>query len=170
MSLAPLPPPHRQSLTCADVESLLPLIADGALTQDDDPALFEHLAVCPDCQASLAAHDLIEMTLTRGAVPASAKVIRFQRLHWSVAALWLLCAGGLGAAAWLTATAPAEQPAPTAQIIQEMPPGGLGERAFLLRVGDEVIEARAGDDAVDPGQAPRLRRQDGASVPVHVTP
>ena len=168
MSLAPLP--SRPDLTCADVEALLPLIADGVLAPEDDPALFEHLARCPDCQASLAGHDLIELALSHGTPPASAKIIRFQRLHWSAAALWLLCAGGLGAAAWWMQGAAPAAPVPTAQVIEEVPPGNLGERAFLLRVGDEVIETRADDDAIAPGQLPRLRRADGSSVPVHVKP
>ena len=50
-------------LTCVDVEAMLPMIADAAIGPEDDPGVFAHLAGCPDCQRSLARHDLLGMAL-----------------------------------------------------------------------------------------------------------
>ncbi|MBA2479194.1 MAG: zf-HC2 domain-containing protein [Planctomycetes bacterium] len=53
-------------LPCEEIEAMLPLIADGAVSQQSDPTVFAHLARCMDCQDSLARHDLVTLALARG--------------------------------------------------------------------------------------------------------
>ena len=96
-----------RALTCEEVEALLPLVADGALDADADPALFMHLARCCECQDALLRHDLVTVALevTRpGAVaggsarrPAAPRtVIRQIFLPWPAAlAASLVAAAGL---------------------------------------------------------------------------
>ncbi|MBN8526572.1 MAG: zf-HC2 domain-containing protein [Planctomycetes bacterium] len=48
-----------EAMSCAEAEPLLPLVADGALDPDSDPALFAHLAACPACQRVVALLDLV---------------------------------------------------------------------------------------------------------------
>ncbi len=100
------PQPH-----CDEVEALLPLIADGALSAGDDPALFAHLGRCQHCQDSLARHDLVTIALER---TAGATPLRTQTLHlrWpaalaAAAAMLLLASGGW----WLVTT-----PTPRAMV------------------------------------------------------
>jgi hypothetical protein len=84
---------------CDEVQELLPLVADGAITAEDDPQLFVHLAACPDCQSELLTHDLVELALAQGRKPAEtarASVIQYQ-VPWPVAAAaTLLLATGVG--------------------------------------------------------------------------
>lgn len=69
-------------MDCNEVEELLPLVAEGLLDPDSDPAVFEHLADCDHCQASLEMHDLVTLQLSQGSdlTPASPRteVIQFQ--------------------------------------------------------------------------------------------
>jgi hypothetical protein len=80
-------------IACEDAEAFLPLVADGALQPEDDPALFAHLASCACCQESLARHDLVSLALA----PAT-RAPRLARLQlplpWAVAT-----AAGIGCAA-----------------------------------------------------------------------
>ena len=55
------------AMSCAEVEPLLPLVADGSVDPDADPGLFAHLASCPSCQQLVAEHDLVTIALERGA-------------------------------------------------------------------------------------------------------
>ncbi|MEK7413116.1 MAG: zf-HC2 domain-containing protein [Planctomycetota bacterium] len=55
------------TMSCAEVEPLLPLVADGSVDPDADPGLFAHLASCPSCQQRMAEHDLVTIALERGA-------------------------------------------------------------------------------------------------------
>ena len=74
--------PSVQQMDCIEVEELLPLVAEGLIDPDSDPAVFEHLAGCDQCQASLEMHDLVTLQLSHGSdlSPASPRsdVIHFQ--------------------------------------------------------------------------------------------
>jgi len=89
---------HLETMTCAEAEPLLPLVADGAIDPDNDPALFSHLAGCPDCQRMVASHDLIALAIARpqATAPRRATVKRF----WPLAAAACLV---LAAGFWLLA-------------------------------------------------------------------
>ena len=153
-------------LTCAEAEPLLPLVADGALSPADDPALFEHLAACPRCQESLAHHDLISLALAQPR-PAAPKP-RVIRHRWWLA-LPVAAAAGLVLNLLLapSGTAPSQPPmaaisppapAQTEPIIIERDvaavPGGMpGKRLILVRRGDQVV-------LVDPAASEESPRQD----------
>lgn len=70
-------PTSQARLTCAEVEPLLPLVADGALDDQGDPELFLHLAECPHCQDLLASHDLLTLALERTPPAPVRKIIRW---------------------------------------------------------------------------------------------
>lgn len=76
----------RATLTCDEVEALLPLIADGQLDESSDPILFVHLADCPHCAESLATHDLITLALAPSVVGAPRR-LRFPA--WATVRKWL---------------------------------------------------------------------------------
>jgi Putative zinc-finger len=80
--------------SCDEIEALLPLVADGALTHDEDPGVFAHLGHCERCQASLAIHDRISLDLPRTMASAPTTAIRFPRQRW----IPLAMAAGLMAA------------------------------------------------------------------------
>lgn len=108
MSTGAVPTP----LTCEEAEALLPLVADGALDEQGDPALFAHLARCPACQESLARHDLVSLALTRAPVRARLQRIPLP-LPWAIAtAAGITCAASL---AWI-ATSPSPRSAPSDAI------------------------------------------------------
>lgn len=161
-----------ESMTCAEAEPLLPLVADGALEPDSDPTLFAHLASCPACQRQVAQHDLIDLAIRQaGPVEAPrASIIRF----WPYAA-----AAGLTIAAgiWLqagsaTPAAPAAPlaavprpapttpaPAPTVAAVEASPDvialrRADGTAVYLVRQGDAWV-------AVDPAA------MDGPTQPSH---
>lgn len=100
------------TLSCDDVEALLPLVVDGALDAQRDPALFAHLADCDRCQDSLAAHDLIEVDLRQAVTvkPAIRLRARWPRFVPLTAAALLLI--GIGVAV----SAPAAKPAPVVAL------------------------------------------------------
>ncbi len=109
-----------RTLTCDEVEALLPLVADGSIDLSADPALGAHLGTCAQCQDSLARHDLVDLALRR---PATLDRDR-GRLHlpWPVA---LAVAASLVAAVagtWWYVNTPAMPNAPTlADDPQNMP-------------------------------------------------
>ncbi len=82
-------------LACEDAEAFLPLVADGALTPEGDPALFEHIARCPACQESLARHDLVSLALAP--VPRVPRLVRVRLpLPWAFAsAAGIACAASV---------------------------------------------------------------------------
>src|SRR5580658_5260309 len=86
------PAPANHQLGCEDVEPLLPLAADGAISVASDPAVFAHLARCSDCQESLARHDLITIALECGRGQAHAPEDRgwHYRLPWPAGAAALV--------------------------------------------------------------------------------
>jgi hypothetical protein len=96
-------------LTCTDAEPLLPLIADGAIDAESDPALFAHLERCADCQEALARHDLINLALGQ---PAAAPRSRLAVRHYRVPRAWALASAAALVAA-ITLGAWALRPAAT---------------------------------------------------------
>jgi hypothetical protein len=84
------------AMTCAEAEPLLPLVADGAVDPDSDPALFAHLAGCPACQEAVARHDLIALAIARGAGQAAPRIRRPVLRWWLPAAAAALVAAAAG--------------------------------------------------------------------------
>ncbi len=150
--------PALESMSCAEAEPLLPLVADGALTATDDRALFDHLATCEACQEALARHDLISLALTAPGPAPAVRRPRIIRNGW-----WL--AVPVAAAAGLTltvalapmspsATTPASTPV-TAQVtppvatdpapvvierdVASLPGNVPGKKLILVRRGDQVL-------------------------------
>lgn len=78
-------------LSCEEVEELLPLVVDGVIGDEDEPELFRHLAACPQCQASLAAHDLVTLALAPQQKPPYAATTGRYPLRFS----WLASAAGI---------------------------------------------------------------------------
>lgn len=145
--------------TCEDVESLLPLVADGALDAAADPALFAHLARCCTCQEALAHHDLVTIALeaTRPAAlpsaPARREPIRHVFLPWP-AALAASLAAAAGLWMWL-ATLHHERATPAAaatQVVQVM--AADGHPVYVVVQGEQVtvIDPRAIDGKAASGQ------------------
>ncbi|TVR11440.1 MAG: zf-HC2 domain-containing protein [Planctomycetota bacterium] len=86
-------------LSCDEVEELLPLVIDGVITEADEPDLFCHLAECPQCQASLATHDLITFALAPKQplhMPAKNHGHYPLRLSWLAAAAGIIAMGATG--------------------------------------------------------------------------
>lgn len=73
------------SMTCAEAEPLLPLVADGAVDPASDPGLFAHLATCPDCQRAVALHDLVTLAL-EASPPRPAERAPVRAWPWMLAA------------------------------------------------------------------------------------
>lgn len=147
--------------TCEEVAALLPLVADGALDADADPALFAHLARCCDCQDALMRHDLVTVALesTRPASDASQQrqprrePIRHVFLPWP-AALAASLAAAAGLWMWL-ASVQGNRVAPTApatQVVQVL--GAEGQPVYVVVQGDQVtvIDPRAIDGKAPAGQ------------------
>ncbi len=145
----------RCELSCDEVEALLPLIADGgaagAPEQNNDPALFAHLATCDRCQASLAAYDLIDVALVQSVTvkPASVRVLRprWARPAPLAAALaaTLMLSGG-----WLT-LGTTTRPSPPTVAARSMPiPGPVTVAAASPPTIDIEIVTMPGSTAAHP--------------------
>lgn len=145
--------------TCDEVADLLPLVADGALDADADPALFTHLARCCECQEVLLRHDLVSVALesTRPAraphaVPPRRAAIRQVFLPWPAAlAASLVAAAGVWM--WLASMRPLTAPqAPATQVVQVI--GADGQPVYVVVEGDQVtvIDPRAMDGKAPAGQ------------------
>jgi anti-sigma factor RsiW len=84
-------------LTCDDIVPLLPMVADGVIDDQNDPAVFDHLARCSECQDALMRHDLVTMSIECGnhhqrlAPPRTWQV----RLPWPVGLAATLAFAGL---------------------------------------------------------------------------
>jgi len=145
----------RDRMPCAEAEALLPLVADGAITSDDDPSLFAHLAECGDCQRDLAAHDLVDLALATGSAPGSAGPGRVRVLPWPVTV-----GGGLLAAAALFAAvlfagpgASAPEPAPAVAEVEviDVTEDADGRTVYVVeRDGERLLvpELDQSDDVV----------------------
>ena len=171
-----------QSMTCDEVEALLPLVADGAIDQAHDPVLFAHLATCERCQESLASHDLVGIALAqRSAVSRTPRILRPTWQRWVPAAAAALVAIGMagvvatrpGAAtsAVAAATAKPSRPiaAPTANPITAAPPqieievvavpGSSPDHPhYLVRKGQQVLLVAPASTATEQ-QAPPDAKQ-----------
>jgi hypothetical protein len=142
-------PGQRAELTCEEADALLPLVADGALDPEADPALFAHLSRCCDCQDALMRHDLVTVALeaTRAEVPIARRApIRHVFLPWP-AALAASLAAAAGLWMWL-ATLQAGRTTPQAsatQVVQVL--GTDGQPVYVVVQGDQVtvIDPRAID-------------------------
>lgn len=133
-----------RALSCEETAALLPLVADGALDAEADPALFAHLARCCECQDALMRHDLVTVALEatrpvdsarhRSAHPA---VIRHTFLPWP-AALAASLAAAAGLWMWLATMQPdrVAPVAPTTQVVQVM--GADGQPVYVVVQGDQV--------------------------------
>jgi hypothetical protein len=154
--------------TCHDAAPLLPLIADGTLGPEDDPALFAHLADCTHCQEVLAAHDLVTLALETTAAPRQRHRHPLER-WWAIVPL--AAAAGFAAvlslrpanapagapaiagdrpettAAQASAVAAATAPTPARDLPAALPAlerdvaavQGGGRRLILVRRGDQVL-------------------------------
>ena len=85
------------TVTCGDVEPLLPLIADNVIDAAAEPAIFNHIAGCQDCQEALFHHDLVSVALVGGSLIAPRPRAQILRLPWpwavaSAAGLMAVCA------------------------------------------------------------------------------
>jgi anti-sigma factor RsiW len=163
-----------RDLSCDEVTALLPLVADGALDAEGDPALFAHLARCCECQEALMRHDLVTVALERtcpvNATNANSAAsvkdgsrrrapIRHVFLPWPAAvAASVIAAAGLWM--WLASwqqnhVAPQ---APATQVVQVL--GADGQPIYVVVQGEQitVIDPRAID-----GKAPASQQQ---STPV----
>lgn len=139
---------QRAELGCEEVEALLPLVAEGAITPEDDAELFAHLAECPDCQADLALHDLTTLALSHGREPqpvAGDEAAEVIRLPWTAVAGGLLVAAGLVVAAWLGLSG-AEPIAPVAEpprtTVVDVRIDEDGNEVFVVEQDGELIEVR----------------------------
>lgn len=148
------------SLTCAEAEPLLPLVADGAVDPDSDPELFAHLAACPACQRVVADHDLISLALAR---PSPAP----QRRRWNVIRLWPLAAAAclaLAATAWWAASrTPDAAPAPLVTDAIPVVPAPAG--AATTRTGTAAAPMVVRVPRAD-GSTLYLVQRDGAWIEV----
>lgn len=164
MSGSRVDPQPLRDLTCEEAEALLPLVADGALDDATDPALFTHLSRCCDCQEALMRHDLVTVALetTRcGSVisgpscqrDAKRPVIRHVFLPWP-AALAASLAAAAGLWMWLASLQPARTtPAtPATQVVQVL--GADGQPVYVVVQGDQVtvIDPRTIDGKAPTGE------------------
>jgi anti-sigma factor RsiW len=152
----------RTEPTCAEVEQLLPLVADGALDAEADPVLFAHLGQCAECQEALARHDLITLAIGQGAAASAAPrlaVIHYRlprMVAWASAAVLML---GLGGTAWWMRGAPQTEPlVADREIIHVTVPGdATGNGYYLIRNGDSW-------QRVDPGRLDGDRPADASAT------
>ena len=154
--------------TCADVEQLLPLVADGALDAEADPKLFAHLAHCSACQEALACHDMITLAIgQREAAPAArGLVVKQYRLPrvvaWASAAALVVTLGG--AALWARGAAPEAPVVADREVIHVTVPGDATSRGYyLIRDGEQW-------QRVDPGRLDGEAPADASAVPQDSTP
>lgn len=138
---------HR--ISCADVEALLPAIADDQLDADQAPDVFAHVAGCGACQESLALYDLCSLTISRGRQPARdpAPVIHYHMPRW-VSGVAAVAASLLAAVLLLEFGANPETSdsqhtqladgAPV-EILQVIPDESGRGQLFLIRNGEQTL-------------------------------
>jgi hypothetical protein len=154
---------EREATTCADIEPMLPIIADGGLDPSTDIEIFAHLARCQDCQAALARHDLVTLAIANGA-EAPPQTTRLELVHFRLPLPYAIAAAAaavfaLTGAWWLTNAAQqpsAPQSAMLAQaneIIRITKPGQPNDQPYYLIVQDgrvTLIDPQAVDGIVPP--------------------
>lgn len=119
--------------TCDEVEALLPLVADGAIDEQADPALFAHLSTCEHCQESLAAHDLVTIALEQPRAPAPRILRPVWRRSLPLAAAAMLAVGVTG---WVAARPAAETEVP---LVAATPPAQVP----ITRLAPQVSASEA---------------------------
>lgn len=147
-------------MSCEEAAALLPLVADGALDAEADPALFAHLARCCDCQDALMRHDVVGLALeaTRPSPAVDAvrrrEPIRHIFLPWP-ATLAASLAAAAGLWMWLASLQP-QRPAPAqaTEVVQVL--GADGQPIYVVVEGGRmtVVDPRAID-----GKAPAAQPQ-----------
>lgn len=143
------PATTRAEPTCAEVEQLLPLVADGALDAEADPVLFAHLAACAECQEALARHDLITLAIGQGAAAPAPRlaVVHFRLprvVAWASAAGLAICLGG--AAWWARGATPAATVVADREVIHVTDPANADAPGYyLIREGGQW-------QRIDPGR------------------
>ncbi|NRA38360.1 MAG: hypothetical protein HRU15_09490 [Planctomycetes bacterium] len=169
------------SLSCADVEELLPLVAEALMDFESDPAVFNHLADCEHCSKSLALQDMITMSLGDDIEMTQAprdhdKVIYFQipKTVLSAAALFLVACtayfmhsanGASSESLNIEAATAALQNLPETEILQVLPPqDGSGVPMILIRHQGQTKLIR--QDQIDSGTT---NAELNATIPVIVT-
>lgn len=150
-------------LTCADVDPLLPLVADAVLDAESDPDLFAHLARCASCQAALAQHDLVTLALSTApqrAAPPAVRVIQYRLPQRWIAAAAAVFVVAVTATAWgLRSTASTAPVVAVQELIRIADPETGHERPMLLiRQGDRST-------LVDPREFDHLRGETPTSDP-----
>lgn len=140
---------QREDPGCAEVEAMLPLVADGALGPDDEPSVFAHLSRCDACQRSLARHDLIELAVAGGRCRETPSAfLRWRRLSWPLAS-------GLAAALVAIIVGTLLTPPPVQGSPTVLKPG---REVFRLerRGGPPLYVIREGDRelVIDPSEQP----------------
>lgn len=156
---------QRAEPTCAEIEALLPLVADGALDAAADPLLFTHLAECTACQEALAGHDLITLAIGQSAAttPRLAVIhLRLPRLvAWASAAALII--GLAGAALWLRDAVPAAPLVADREVIRVNVPGSPESGYYLIREGEHW-------QRVDPGRFDGDQQADASNPAGESTP
>jgi hypothetical protein len=160
---APDPTIDRPALTCDEVRPMLPQVAEGALDQAADPALFDHLARCHSCQDVLIQHDLIAVALERSR-PLVAPPLRLQsarriiRLPWPLAAAALLA---VATGAWFAVRpVPPSLAEPVAEVIKVVDPATGAVRYVIRDVkGAYAVDPAAIDGRADAGVTRRDAQQ-----------
>jgi len=123
-------------LSCEEIESLLPLVADGALDADSDPALFAHLARCVTCQESLACHDLVALSLTRTPMRAPSRLLRRTiPLPWAIGSAAALMVVGVGSFQYLHAVAAEDRISAGLSALHQQPTL-KAEESDVISLGD----------------------------------
>lgn len=133
--------------TCADVEALLPLIADGAIDAASDASVFAHLSHCDDCQEALARHDLIGLAIGAGGVatgdPHAPIHYRLPApVAWATAAALLAAIGGV--VSWSAGRGDAAGTGiASREVIRVVTPGEPAHRPYyLIRDGERLDPAQ----------------------------
>ena len=134
-------------MSCAEIESKLDLLMDGELPANDDTAVFQHLAQCPECRRYMSTYAHIRGAIRREAVavPASldARILKGstaanqrEKKVWQntidipipLAAAAVVCLIALTAYALFRDRAPEPQQAATGNIVD----AGRVEYLYLL--------------------------------------
>lgn len=149
------------SMSCAEVEPLLPLVADGSVDPDSDPGLFSHLASCASCQQRVAEYDLVTIALERGAghTPAAPTNNNVLRLWLPVAAA--ACLAIASAVVWYPSHAAVDRPITNTPIATPIKPHVAPATPVVITTTPEVLRMTRAD-----GSRYYLVHRDGTWQPI----
>jgi|GEM_PF-6279346 len=130
------------AVTCAEIDQMLPLVADAVIDAESDPLIFAHLARCQACQESLAQHDLVTLALAtvplRRAAPTLAVVHYRLPRRWIAAAAAVLAVAGSVTAYGLRSPGPASAVVAQQEVIHLLDPvTGVQHPMLLIRQGSQ---------------------------------